>query len=252
MNCENIKIYLPEFIDGKLDLTKAEKIKTHLEECESCKKIYTELHSFINLTDSFPVIETPDGMKEEFLALAEIDKNSQKKKIFFPLWIKIAAIVVFAFGTFLSGYFTGSKGNETKLYQAELGKMQQEVLLANLRQLSGPQKIQAVYDTKMLDQPANNLIDALVYTMNSDNNDNVRLAAINALSGMMEKNENIKTELINSLSVQENPLLQISLIQVLTEFGVKESKEVIESISNDENTNQNVKTYAKDMIKTII
>ena len=88
--------------------------------------------------------------------------------------------------------------------------------------------------------------------MNSDKNVNVRLAAINALSEMMDKNDAIKTELIKSLSVQENPLLQISLIQVLTESGVKEAKDEIESISNNENTDQQVKDYANSMIKTII
>jgi hypothetical protein len=78
------------------------------------------------------------------------------------------------------------------------------------------------------------------------------LAAINALSEMIDKNETIKTELIRSLSLQENPLLQISLIQVLTESGVKEAKEKIESISNNENTDLQVREYAKNMIKTII
>lgn len=252
MNCENVKIYLPEYIDGKLDSTKSDTIKIHLEECDECKKIYTEIYSFIHFTNSLPEIEVPEGMKEDFMELAEFENNNQKPKIFLPYWIKVAAIIVFSFGTFAAGYFTGFSGMENNQITAELDNLKQEVLLANLRDLSGPQKIQAVYNTKLLDIPQSNLIDALVFTMNSDNNVNVRLAAINALSGMIDKNENVKTELIKSLSVQENPLLQISLIQVLTESGVKESKEKIESISNDENADKNVKEYAKNMIKTII
>lgn len=252
MNCENIKIYIPEYIDGKLDSTKSETIKTHLEKCDECKKIYNKLHSFLNFTDSLPEIETPDGMKEEFLELAELDKNNQKQKIFLPFWIKVAAVIVIAFSTFATGYFTGFKGSENKYLQTELVQLKQEVFLANFHDLTGPQKIQTLYNVKTLDLPENNLITALVSTMNNDNNVNVRLAAINALSEMIDKNENVKTELINSLSVQENPLLQISLIQVLTESGITEAKDKIESISNDENTDQNVKIYAKDMIKTII
>jgi hypothetical protein len=96
------------------------------------------------------------------------------------------------------------------------------------------------------------LVDALVNTMNSDKNVNVRLAAINALSGMVKNNEKVKKELIRSLSLQENALLQISLIQVLTESGVKEAKDEIESIVGNEKTDANVKAYAKDMIKIII
>ena len=69
---------------------------------------------------------------------------------------------------------------------------------------------------------------------------------------MMDKNNRVKTELIKSLAVQENPLLQISLIQVLTEKGVKEAKQQIETITNNEKTDESVKAYAKDMMKIII
>ena len=96
------------------------------------------------------------------------------------------------------------------------------------------------------------VVNALIKTMNSDKNINVRLAAISALAEMMEQNSNIKPALINSLLVQENPLLQISLIQVLTESGVTEAKDNIQSISTNENTNEQVKEYARNMIKTII
>ena len=47
-------------------------------------------------------------------------------------------------------------------------------------------------------------------------------------------------------------MLQISLIQVLTESGVKEAKDNIEQITNNEDTDPNVKEYAENMIKTII
>jgi len=125
-------------------------------------------------------------------------------------------------------------------------------LLASLRDYTGPQKIDAVYSISTSDHVSAELIDALVYTMNSDKNTNVRLAAISALSGMIDKNDRIKTELIKSLTVQENPLLQISLIQVLTEKGVKEAKQQIETITNNEKTDESVKAYAKDMMKIII
>ena len=231
----------------------AEKIGAHLQHCESCRELYSELKSFLKFTDSFPEIEPPEGMKEEFMNLVETEEDfNQRKMIFLPEWVKIAAILVVAIGTFVAGYFTGSGNNETEQLQAELNSIKQEALLAGLKDYSGPQKIEAVYNIKTLGTADNALVDALVYTMNSDKNVNVRLAAINALSEMMNKNPNIKNELIQSLSLQDNPLLQISLIQVLTESGVKEAKEKIESISNDENANEQVREYAKDMIKIII
>jgi hypothetical protein len=210
------------------------------------------MSSFLKFTGSFPTIEPPVDMKEEFMKLAGLNKMNSAKNVSFPTWLKIAASVLIIAGTFLTGYFSGSNNKELSSLQAELTTMKQEVLLAGLSEYSGPQKIQAVYNIKSSGQASETLVDALVNTMNSDKNVNVRLAAINALSEMMDKNQKIKTELIKSLSVQENPLLQISLIQVLTESGVKEAKDEIESISNNENTNEQVKEYAKNMVKTII
>ena len=250
--CDKIKIHLPEYIDGMLDNKTTAEVEEHLEKCDSCRQLHAELSSFLKFTDSFPDIEPPEGMKEEFMEMADLKDKKSLRIIQFPAWMKVVASVLIIIATFTSGYFSGSKNKEINTLLAELTSLKQEVLLAGLRDYSGPQKIKAVYDIKSSGQASESLVDALVYTMNSDKNVNVRLAAINALSEMMDKNENIKTALIKSLAVQDNPLLQISLIQTLTKSGVKEARNEIESISNSENTDTQVKEYAKNMIKTII
>ena len=166
-------------------------------------------------------------MKEEFEGMMASLGNQDKKKVrLIPMWTKIAAMVVFMFGTYWLGYRVGSHKGEIVQNQltSELSTQKQQVLLASLRDYTGPQKIDAVYSISATENVSVELIDALVYTMNSDKNTNVRLAAISALSGMMDKNDRVKTELIKSLAVQENPLLQISLIQVLTEKGCERSQ----------------------------
>jgi hypothetical protein len=255
MDCETIKINLPEYIDRKLNEATSGAIRSHLESCPSCKALHSELSSFLNYMDSFPAPEVPEGMKEEFEAMISALEIQGKKKIrVIPMWTKIAAMVVFVFGTYWLGYRVGSHKGEIVQNQltSELSTQKQQVLLASLRDYTGPQKIEAVYSIGNSANVSNELISALVYTMNSDKNTNVRLAAITALSGMMDKNDRIKTELIQSLAVQENPLLQISLIQVLTEKGVKEAKHQIETITNNEKTDESVKVFAKDMMKAII
>lgn len=252
MDCNEVKINLPEYIDRKLDEKTSELVSEHLQTCDSCKELHAELKSFLQFTASFPEIEPPLGMKEEFMQMAELESAPKERTLRIPAWVRVAAMILIVFGTFAGGYFSGSKKGAVGELQAEMGQLKQEVLLAGLRDYSGPQKIQAVYDIQSSGDASETFVDALVHTMNSDKNVNVRLAAINALSEMMGKNDRIKAELIKSLSVQDNPLLQISLIQVLTESGVKEAKDEIESISNSENTDTNVKEYAKNMIKTII
>ena len=252
MECNEVKINLPEYVDGKLDKTTSMLVSEHLETCDSCRTLHAELKSFLQFTDSFPEIEPPKGMKEEFMELANLESSPMGRSIKIPVWTRVAAMILIVLGTFATGYFTGSKESEVSELKTEMGQLKQQVLLAGLRDYSGPQKIEAVYSLQASGVADESLVKALVHTMNTDKNVNVRLAAINALSEMMDKNGSIKMELIHSLSVQENPLLQISLIQVLTESGVKEAKDEIESISNNENTDREVRSYAKDMIKTII
>lgn len=254
MNCDEVKLNLPEYIDGKLDKTTREKVEIHLESCPDCKEQLKEMTSFLAFMSSVPSPETPEGMKDEFESmLAGLDIQEKKTVRLMPLWTKIAAMVVLFFGTYWLGYKIGIHKSELVQNQlaSEVTEQKQQVLLASLRDLTGPQKIEAVYSISSSGNINSDLIDALVHTMNSDKNANVRLAAITALSGMMGKNNRIKQELIKSLAVQENPLLQISLIQVLTEKGVKEAKPQIESITNNEKTDESVKTFAKDMMKAI-
>ena len=72
MDCNEVKINLPEYIDGKLDKSTLELVSRHLETCDSCRKLHAELKSFLQFTDSFPEIEPPKGMKEEFMQMADL------------------------------------------------------------------------------------------------------------------------------------------------------------------------------------
>ena len=255
MNCEEAKINLPGYIDGKLDPHEAGETERHLERCTSCRELYSEMRAFLSFTDGLPPIEPPAGMTDDFLRRVAQEPNPIVPKTrTLPMWMKVAAMLLIVCATYWFGYRNGSlKGEaETAVLADELSQSKQDVLLASLHEHTGPQKIEAVYAVSNSGHSSNKLIDALVYTMNSDKNVNVRLAAINALAGMIGKSDRVKGELIKSLGLQENPLLQISLIQVLTESGVKEAKDEIESITRSDKADERVKALAKDMVKIII
>ena len=255
MKCEEVKIFLPEYIDGRLDEAATEAIRSHLGSCARCNELFNELHSFLSFTDQFPEEVPPFGMKTEFMELIDNEMPQRAKRIFMmPGWLKVAAIVIAILATYSTGYYLGSEKGRGQNQQLEvaLNQTKQQVLLTGLLDLTGPQKIGEVYKISQSGQSGDRMVDALVYAMNSEKNINVRLAAINALSGMINKNHRVKNELIHSLSLQDNSLLQISLIQVLTESGVKEARDEIESLVQRGTTDERVKTYAKDMIKIII
>jgi hypothetical protein len=253
MKCEEVKINLPEYIDGKLAAETTKAVELHLAGCENCRGYYSEMKTFLGFMDTIPGVETPAGMEEEFQMMTDAEFGETKPKVVrFPGWVKVAAMLVLIAGTFAAGYKAGFGKGDSKQLQAEVGVLKQKVLLTSLREMSGPEKIEAVYSIKASGKADENVVDALIQTMNSDKNVNVRMAAILALSEMIKSNPRITDELIHSLTLQENPLLQISLIQVLTTSGIKEARPEIEKLSEDNNADQNVRAYAKDMVKTII
>ena len=245
MNCEEIKIWIPEYIDDSLDESEREKIRIHLEECSSCRTTKAELAEFMRELSEIPQLEPSIKIKEGFL------KQIPRKNI--SMLFKIAAILIPAFGIFWLGFSYGEKkySEELKELSAKLEIQKQNYLLASINEQSSSQKIEAVYKIVNEQVISDDLISALVNMMNTDKNVNVRLAAIHSLSEMIDKNEVVRKELIKSLSLQENPLLQISLIQVLTEKGIKEAKEEIETFSNSPNVDKQVKDYVESMLTQI-
>ena len=81
MNCEQVKLNLPEYIDRKLDEPTTGTIRKHLESCESCKAIHDEMSSFLSYMDSLPIPEVPEGMKAEFEGMVASLDLQEKRKI---------------------------------------------------------------------------------------------------------------------------------------------------------------------------
>ena len=79
MNCNEVKINLPEYIDGKLDKTTREKVEIHLESCSDCKAQLKEMSAFLAFMNSVPNPEVPDGMKDEF-AICWPDLTFRRRK----------------------------------------------------------------------------------------------------------------------------------------------------------------------------
>jgi HEAT repeat protein len=87
------------------------------------------------------------------------------------------------------------------------------------------------------------VVDALVKTMNEDKNTNVRLAALDALS-KFHQDANVRKALISSLAKQDDPVVQIALIQLMVKMKEKGVLKDLNRIIEDNNTIKPVKDEA--------
>jgi HEAT repeat protein len=79
--------------------------------------------------------------------------------------------------------------------------------------------------------------------MHEDPNTNVRMAALEAL-GKFHEEPGVRKELIHSLAIQKDPMVQIALIQLLVTIKEKSVMKDLERITKDKSTMKAVKDEA--------
>ena len=123
-------------------------------------------------------------------------------------------------------------------------KKEKTAILSGLSNMqSAASRINAIASTSRMENKGNEVVDALVQTLNNDPNANVRLAALNALT-RLHTEPNVRRELAASLNKQQDPLVQINLIDMLAGMQEFSALSDLEKMANDENMNKTVRDVA--------
>ena len=120
-NCDVIRDLLPGYIDNILSDTGSELVKNHLEECEECHKIYTEMEEGIGKDD----LSAHDTIAVD--ALKKIRKRMNRLKITIGILVGIlfifllfAALKIYVIGKPLE---TGYISISDTIYDEETGQL---------------------------------------------------------------------------------------------------------------------------------
>lgn len=146
---------------------------------------------------------------------------------------------------------TREQGPTTAVFAATKTDQRKEMLFASLGNMeSASTRIAAAmkaYDLKNADK---DIVDALLHTMNSDPNTNVRLAALEALA-KFHREPYVKKQLTAALKKQKDPMVQVELIRVLTNMKQTSILTELEKLVKDVNTSEAVKDRAYSSILTL-
>ncbi|HEY4326662.1 MAG TPA: HEAT repeat domain-containing protein [Mucilaginibacter sp.] len=119
-----------------------------------------------------------------------------------------------------------------------------QVVFASLNNMeSSASRINAVSGAATLKNTGNDVVDALVTTLNTDPSANVRLAALDGLARFYRE-EYVRKKLVASLKKQQDPLVQIALIELLTRMKESGILTELDKLVNDDKTLQAVKDCA--------
>ncbi|MTI21808.1 hypothetical protein E1176_12320 [Fulvivirga sp. RKSG066] len=235
-----------DYIDGRLTGELKSFVEKHITKTEENRREYESLKKTVALINADREHEPDSSLKLDFLNNLEeaIESESGKKRRVVKLrsenyWQIAAAVALLAVGILGGMWF-----NQNQEKQAQMLAMQEEVeatkrmvMLALDNQNSASERMMGVNASYELSKADTDIINALVKTMNEDDNVNVRLAAINALSKFSDQ-PHVRSALIASLEKQRDAIVQITLINLMVEMkergAINELKEMIEDSTNIE------------------
>jgi len=240
MEKEKLESLLIDYIDGKLNESDRSFVEYELSKGEEAYAMYEQLREVIRAMDKSDSIEPTVSLKRDFNKFLEseiegIHKPKGKEVSFQSNGYRIAAGVALV----ILGVSIGYQVNKNYRQEQELAKLKMEMdatkqmMMAMLdNQQSASQRMVGATVAYKMAKMDDEIVNALARSMNEDANTNVRLASLEALSKFYQE-PGVQKVLIQSLSIQKDPVVQIALIQLLVLMREKSVVKDLEEIVDD-------------------
>ncbi len=261
MNCERVREQIPELLAGRLEAAVRQRLIDHLDTCAGCRAEVAQLGVVFRGLEAMEEAEPGPAMKGRFLealrAYQEGYHDAERRLSYLipkrrwyrqPAWQAAAAAVLLAAGV-LGGRYLGPRGqqaaggSEIAQLRGQVESLRQMVALSLLDQQSASSRLRGVTYSYQIAQPDREVEQALLHAANRDSNVNVRLAAVDALS-KFAGDAAIRRALADSLSVQDSPLVQVALIDVMALANAHEAEPALHKLSSDPIANDAVRQRA--------
>lgn len=224
----------------------------------------TDLHDLAQLEGQVLMLEDPlpsRRLDDAFHAMLANERRERAaafdwRKIF--SWPSLAPKLSFAAVALVIGIAVGYFMRSPSQPDAQIDQLSQQVtdlkemmMLSLLEKESASDRLKAVSLTTDMDRASQKVTGALLQTLNNDTNVNVRLAALDALKPYT-KDSHVRQELIGSIAVQESPLVQIALAELMAQLQERSSVEELQKVLKDNRTPRDVKKKIEESIDVLI
>lgn len=250
MEAGKISNKIAQYLSRHLSDLESKEVEALILENDDWQLELNQQEKLLNLINSSETVEPPSNMKDDFEVMLKmeigVDENTQKSTYWnsTKMWLQIAAsISILAIGYFIGTEFTQQSANK------QLATLQKEVadtkklVISSLQNKSASTRLNAVNASNTLKQMDRDIFMALINTLNTDENVNVRIAALDALSQFGEQ-EKVRKALIEALAKQDKPAVQIVLINLLVKLNEKRAIQSLERMIEDENMIEAVRDEA--------
>lgn len=259
MEKENAKHLLLKYNAGEANALEVKEIERLIESGVIELDDLTILSKFDTYVNTFqtpnPSLQLDDTFYDMLAAQRKAEKRSSWKNIFSlpDLFPRLAFATVTLLVGMVAGYLFNRPSNDPEQMQVlakEVTDLKEMMMLSLLEKESATERLRAVSLTNEMDEVSNKVTSALLHTLNNDENVNVRLAALEALKPYM-KNSGVREAIIESIGIQESPLIQMALAEFMAAINEKSSVKEFEKLLESERTPVEVKNKIRESIKVL-
>lgn len=241
-----------QYFEGELSLSEENILRSEIAQSAEFESMFAEYSTLYTSMDEAPLHYPSERMQHRFDQLilkqnkesANVDANAQKRRGVDRVFTLRQIMSVAAVGLLLCCICYLVKLNLDKnmtvsSMNSELMSMRMtmEELLQNESTTSRIRAVNMSYD---LSRPDRDVLHVLCSTMQEDKSANVRLAAATALGQYAEEAE-VKRSLIDALRIENDPVVQIELINILSSIKEQEALPGFDDLLENQNLLQSVK-----------
>jgi hypothetical protein len=266
-DCQQTQNQFPDYLTGDLTADTVTAIQAHVATCESCRQELEELtgtwtqlgilaeeqpgpnlrKNFYTMLASYQeALESKPPLKKKFFDFFKIKGLGTQPWFRRPVFQLALGLLILVTG-FMTGslfHFSKQSSREMTLLRQQNQEFRQQLALVYLNQSSPSQRLKGLTWSSQLKNPADETLEALLYTLNHDSNVNVRLSAVDALY-LFTGHPLVKQGLLDSLQNQTSPLVQIALIDLIADMREKQAIKSLKELLKNDKLNPAVKERAK-------
>lgn len=270
MTCEESRLLIAEELFGARSATDGnakDELDAHLATCPECRAEAEPVRKVWRQLASIPEPEPRPGMSTRFYAALDAYQQAHAEKAargFWswwpskPVWQFAMSMGCLAVGLLCGAFFLGgparsgapASSGEIAQLRKEMTGMRQLVTLSLLQQQSASERLRGVTFSYRAEPNDMEVLGALLRTVSSDTNVDVRLAAVDALRNF-GNSPVARRGLRNALPRQDSPLVQISIIDALTEMRDNEAIAAMQSLAQTPGLDANVQQRITEALGTL-
>jgi len=231
--------------EGVINLTQLQDISVmqqHLESMSSAEPSYT-------MDAKFHTMLAKEKSKASNAFFGRLSEWWASAWQFQMQWAYSVALILLGGATVY--LWQGASDDQIDQLTSEMAEMKEIMMLTMLEQNSTTERLKAVSLTNDMVEVSDKVATALIETLRHDDNNSVRLAAVEALA-LYTDDAKVRMGLIASIQYQKSPLVQLALAELMVALKEKKSVTAFKDIIESDETPSEIKVALENAMQVLI